>query len=324
MGDPFYEVRNALTVGNYHQVVAEASGAKTTLRKADEVAAFNAEKDLLLALAQIGLGQGDAVVSQLASATHPTLRAVKNWAEFCLAVKNQPSDVGLNPSASAALTKLTEAAEEVNVAHCQVAVLTGCALLTSGDNAGALKLVKHWINELPPPQGAAALRQHVELRAIAVEALLRMRRPELARSELKAMEQLDDESALMVLYSGIVSLQEGAKSSDAYQTAMQRFKEVSMRCGPSVLTHNLMALAQMGLGDFALAERSLLDALALRSSDADTTANLAVVSVFLGKAADPMNRYIQQAATVDGTWSRQFAAMSARLDDAIQQFGATA
>ncbi|ORC88309.1 coatomer epsilon subunit [Trypanosoma theileri] len=333
MADPFYDVRNALTVGNYHQAVAEASGVRTTLRKAEDIAEFNAERDALLALAQIGLGQFETVIAQLASATHPTLRAVRAWAEFCAALANSgnlnknANNAKLyetNPALQAPLQKLTEAAENVDPARVTEAVLAACALLASGDPTAALKLAKGWLSELPTPQGPAAMRQHMELRVIVVESLLRLRRPELARAEVKSMEQLDDESVLTVLYSGIVSLYEGVKTRDAYDTALQRFKEISMRCGQSVLAHNLMALAHMGLGDFASAERSLLDALAMKSADVDTTANLAVVSAHLGKAADPTNRYIQQAAAVAGTWSQSFNAMSARLDEAILQFSTAA
>ncbi|KAH9578949.1 hypothetical protein LSM04_008255 [Trypanosoma melophagium] len=332
MADPFYDVRNALTVGNYHQAVAEASGIRTTLRKSDEITEFNAERDALLALAQIELGQCDTVIAQLATATHPTLKAVHAWAEFCAALantnythNNKNAKIYENNSAlQVPLEKLTEAAENVDPARVPGAVLAACALLAAGDSTAALKLAKGWLNDLPAPQGAAAMRQHMELRVIVVESLLRLRRPELARAEVKSMEQLDDESILSVLYSGIVSLYEGVKTRDAYDAALQRFKEISMRCGQSVLVHNLMALAHMGLGDFASAERSLLDALAMKSADVDTTANLAVVSGHLGKAADPTNRYIQQAAAVAGTWSQNFSAMNARLDEAMKQFSTAA
>lgn len=312
MSDPFYDVRNALLVGNYHQAVAEAGGAKTTLRKADDVMAFNAEKEALLALAQIGLGHAAAVVTQLSSATHPTLQAVRRWAEFCSAAGG--------PSSGEALTALAAAAEDVSASRVQVAVLAARALLASDDCAGALKLCKKWLNELPSTEGTPNPRLCMELRAVVVEALLRLRRPDLARGEVKAMEQLDDESAVTVLCSGVVGLHEGVKSREAYHSALQRFKELSMRCGQSVLALNLTALAHMGLDDFATAERTLLDALAMKSGDADTTANLAVVSAYLCKAADPTNRYIQQAATVTGAWSCQYAAMSSRLDEAVREF----
>ncbi|RNF21167.1 coatomer epsilon subunit [Trypanosoma conorhini] len=324
MADPFYEARNALTIGNYHQALAEASGAKTTLRKQDDVAAFNTEREALLSLAQVGLGQAEAVLTQLAAATHPTLLAVKHWAQFSLAIKKQTPDAALSPAASSALEQLTRAVEEVSPARVQAAVLAASALLASGNAAGALKLAKAWLHELPTPEEALNLRRQMELRVVVVEALLRMQRPEMARQEVKSMEQLDDESVLAVLCSGVVSLHEGPQSRDAYQRALERFKELSVRCGQSVLVHNLAALAQMELGDFAAAERSLLDALAMRSGDADTTANLAVVSSHLGKAADSTSRYTQQATAIVGAWSHQYAAMNARLNEAVLQFSTSA
>ncbi|CBH18551.1 coatomer subunit epsilon [Trypanosoma equiperdum] len=324
MADPFYDARNALALGNYHQAVAEASGTKTDARKAEDIAAFHAEKEVLLALAQTGLGQGDAVVAQLKAATCPILVAVREWAVFCSAMKNLSGDIQSDPVICMQLKKLTEAAEVIDPARTQIAVLAAAALLAVGDNAGALKLSKEWLNDQRHSRENSLLRLHMELRVIVVEALLRMGRTEMARSEVKAMEQADEESMLTVLCSGITNLYEGIKTKEAYQTALRRFKELTMSCGQSVLASNLTALAQIQLGEYTEAERTLLDVLAMKSGDSDTTANLAVISAHSGKGLDSTGLYTRQAVATSGPWSRSFSAASAALDAAIEEFTASA
>nr|CCC54083.1 putative coatomer epsilon subunit [Trypanosoma vivax Y486] len=320
MADLFYDVRNALVVGNYHQAIAEASGVRTTSRKTEEVNAFQTEKETLLALGQIGLGQGEAVIAQLSSATNPVLIAVKNWATFCLAVKNCSDASQLTSAVEAPLQVLTEAAAEVSPERIQIAVFASSALFTIGNNGEALKLAKRWLDEVKKPQTTSMQRQLTALRAVVVEALLKIRRVDLARSEVRSMEQSDEESVLTVLYSGITSLYEGSASLESYHNAMRCFKEVTTICGQSVMISNLMALAQIGLGEFKSAEKCLFDALAVRPGDPDTSTNLAVVASHLGMAPDAVNRCITQAKTNIGPWSRTYAAMSAKFDEAVTQF----
>nr|CCC96000.1 unnamed protein product [Trypanosoma congolense IL3000] len=323
MADPFYDVRNAIAIGNYHQAVAEASGVKTNSRKEVEVAAFHEEKEVLIAMAQVGLGQGEAVIAQLKTATRPVLLAVREWATFCVMLKSRSDNLQEDQLLSSQLKKLTDAAEEVNDANTQIAVLAAAALLSTGDRAGALRLAKRWLNEQKKTQIPNLIRLHLDLHAIAVEALLRMGRPDLARSEVKDMEQLDEESVLTLVCSGITSLYEGVKSRDEYEKALQRFKEVSMLCGQSVFISNLTALAHMQLGDHPTAERVLHDVLAMKSGDPDTAANLAVVSAYLDKASDATSRYTQQAVATSGAWSHSYNKVSSAFDEAVDQFKAT-
>lgn len=325
MADELFDVRNALTVGNYHQAISDGSAAKTNLRKPDEVAAFNAEKEAALARAQIGLGQFDAVLTQLRTATHPLLVSVRAWAEFAAAIKANPVTVAgaeVAPSVSAALGKLTSAAEEIAPDTVYKAIFATAALLQVRDYAGALTLAKKWLSELPEPQGAAATRTNVELRGLVVEGLLRLNRPDQAQSEVQTMEKVDEEALVTLLSIGVVALHiaQTTNSKEHYGKALTSFREVSMRCGQSVMVLNLIALAQMGQKDYEAAERSLLDALAIRSGDEDTAANLAVVSAHLSKATETSERYAVQASTAGGAWSSAYKVASANLEEAIKSF----
>jgi coatomer subunit epsilon len=319
MTDVLFDVRNALTVGNFHQAVADGSTTRSMSTKPTDVAAFNTEKNAVVALGQIGLGQGDAVISQLRSESNPLLVSVRTWAELMCALRdNDP----LSDTVAAVVERLQADAETVSADVVYKAVFAANALLYQQNVIGALTLAKNWLGKLPKPDGALAMRRTVELHAVAVEALLRLNRPDEAANEVKRMEQVDSEAIVTLLYAGIVALHHGAVNvaAQSYETAVSSFKEVQLRCGQSVMVSNLMALAQMGLQDYDAAERLLLEALAVRSNDEATLANLAAVSAHKMNTMEGVDRYIQQAAGLRGSWSEAYRLKEKSLDDAIEAF----
>jgi predicted Zn-dependent protease len=132
------------------------------------------------------------------------------------------------------------------------------------------------------------------------------------------MKAVDDEATLTILYQGIVALRLGAVKRDKFEEAAQSFQEINSRCGSSVLVLNLLALANLGRGKPAEAERNLLDALAKKSGDADTIANLVVVASQQGK---PAERYVAQArAIARSPWTKQLVGMEDRFKEAALAF----
>ncbi|KPA84726.1 putative coatomer epsilon subunit [Leptomonas pyrrhocoris] len=319
MTDVLFDVRNALTVGNFHQAIADGSTARGMATKPAEVSDFNVEKSAVVALGQIGLGQGDAVISQLRSESSPLLVSVRTWAELMVALRdNDP----LSDTVASVVARLQSDAETVSAEAMYKAVFAATALLYQYDVIGALTLAKRWLGALQKPEGALAMRRTVELHAVAVEALLRLNRPDEAANEVKRMEQVDSEAIVTLLCAGIVALHQAALNvaAQTYEAAVSSFKEVQLRCGNSVMVSNLMALAQLGLQDYDAAERSLLDALAVRSNDEATLANLAAVGAHKSNTMDGVERYIQQAAMLRGAWSEAYLMKEKSLDDAIEAF----
>ncbi|GET91511.1 coatomer epsilon subunit, putative [Leishmania tarentolae] len=319
MADVLFDVRNALVVGNYHQAIADGSTARALSSRPADVTAFNAEKNAVIALGQIGLGQIDAVISQLRVENNPLLMTIRTWAELLCAMRDHGA---LSDQATNISQRLQSDAENVMADAVYKAVFAATALLYQQDVIGALTLAKKWLGQLPHPEGALAMRYMVELHGVVTEALLRLNRPDEAAKEVKRMEQVDSEAIMTILYSGIVALHQAASDVHIanYNAAVAAFKEVHMRCGQSIMVLNLMALAHMGLKDYDAAERSLLDALAVRSNDEATLANLAAVSAHKAKSLDDVERYIQQAASMHGTWGDAYHAKERSLDEAISTF----
>lgn len=308
MGDELYDVRNSLLLGNFHQTIAEGSSAKTVLKKPEDIAAFNVDRDALVARAQVELGQFDAVLGELRSVTHPTLVAVRLWAELQRELVS-----GLDGSAQAA--KLAELVREVVTAKADAAVLAVAALIATQDTTGAIKLAHQWASGLD----ASCSRGLIEMRALLADLYLRLNRADLAEKEVAQMKAVDDEATLTILYHGIVALRLAAVKRDKFDEAAQSFQEINSRCGSSVLVLNLLALANLGRAKPADAERNLLDALAKKSGDADTIANLVVVASQLGK---PTERYVAQCRGISKSpWTKQYAAMEERFKEAAATFG---
>lgn len=323
MADELFDVRNALTVGNFHQAIADGSTARTMSKRQDDISAFATERDAAVAMAQIGLGQSEAVLMQLRSATSPLLLSIRKWAELVTALRVESSS---SSRVVAAVEQLESEAEVVDADTIFRGIYGCAALLFVQESAKAVTLGKKWLAALPPPQTALAKRRVIELHGVVVEALLQLHRPDEAAKEVRAMQKVDEECISTLLYEGIVALHEAAVEvkADVYLRALTSLKEVAMRCGRSVMVLNLMALAQMGLKQFEDAERSLLDALAVRSGDEATTVNLAVVSGHRGSAStSSASHFLTEAATVNTPWGSAYRKKAAELDDAIASFVAT-
>ena len=308
MGDELYEVRNSLAIGNFHQTIAEGGSAKTVLKKPDELLAFNNDRDALIAKAQIGLAQYDAVINDLRSATQPSLVAVRLLAQVM-------KEVSVGADTTAATVKVVEMLQEVSPHKADVAVTAVSALVATKNYSDALKFAQKWVQGLD----AAHNRQIVELRAACTDVYLRLNRPDLGEKEIVLMKQLDDESTLTILTSGLVALRQGGVKPDRFNDAVVSFTEIVARCGQSVMVLNLLALANLGQGDAQQAEKHLLDALRKKSGDPDTVANLVVVSSQLCKPSEATLRYVAQAkaAQPQSNWSRAYSTMEDRFREAV-------
>lgn len=309
MADELYEVRNALYLGNFHQVIAEASHARTAHKKPEDVQAFNNDRDVLVARAQIGLGQLDAVIAEQANAAHPSLIAARKFAQVV-------QQLNAGADASSTVQQMVEALPATaSAASTAQAVLTCAALIHVRDYASALKIASQWATDVEPAHNA---RQVIESKALVVDCYLRLNRPDLAEKEVASMKQVDDEATLTILSSGLVALRLGATKPEKLNQALSDFNDVTGRCGQSVLVLNLLALTNLAKGKPTDAERNLLDALAKKSGDADTIANLVVVASQLGKPSDLTQRYVTQAkaSAPRSLWAAQYVSLEDRFRDA--------
>ena len=133
-----------------------------------------------------------------------------------------------------------------------------------------------------------------------------MDRGDLAVKESAKMKQIDEDSSLTLLSEAWIILASSAgadsnsnNNNNKLSYASNIFEDLKDKFGSSPLLLNGIATAKMHLNEHEEAESILLQALTTNSTDANTLANLIVISHKLRKPSETINRYLSQLKTVN-------------------------
>eukprot|EP00968_Pinguiococcus_pyrenoidosus_P000743 scaffold47_cov258-Pinguiococcus_pyrenoidosus.AAC.70 len=118
-----------------------------------------------------------------------------------------------------------------------------------------------------------------------------MDRPDLAKHQLRVMQQADEDASLTQLASAWIGIYEGGQRvSDAAYT----LEELMDKFGRSTLLLNATAAAKMRGGLMQEAEQILTEALEKGPNNPETLINMIAACYQLGKPRDATQRYVSQ------------------------------
>ncbi|RMZ54703.1 hypothetical protein APUTEX25_003081 [Auxenochlorella protothecoides] len=256
--DPLFSVRNNFYLGAYQTAISDASSL-TGLSEDQKL-----ERDTFVYRSYVELGSYEMVLSEIPADAPPPLAAVRQLASYHKAGPSPSSPV---PDALEA--GLSDGALSSDPTYLYV---TALVRFLRGDAAGALRL--------------AGPARTLELLALSVQVMLSLHRPDAAERQLRAMAAIDDDATLTQLAGAWVAL---AAGGPRVREAASIYQELGDRFAWTPRLHAGLASAQACMGRWEDAEAELLQAVEKNPKDPDSLANLAVVSLHLGK---PAGRYL--------------------------------
>jgi len=244
MGDLF-AIRNQLYIGNYQQVVTDASVFNP---RGD--AAAKTECEALLHRAYIAMGNHFLVLQKIKDGDAVSLQAVKLLAQYMQSPESLDAVTGKldqlmeDPSAGTDATLLIVAAMIYN---------------REGQYEVSLKYIHN--------------PSTLEMMAVLVYTYLQMDRLDLAEKQFKTMQQNEDDATLTQLAAAWVNT---AKGGDKIQAALFIYTDLAEKYGTSVTLLNGMATCHMAKAEFEDAEKLLQEALSKNPHDVDSLINTVV------------------------------------------------
>ncbi|XP_028026559.1 coatomer subunit epsilon [Bombyx mandarina] len=260
--DELFDVKNAFYVGNYQQAINEAQSVSPS------TPLVALQRDAFLYRSYIAQGNYRIVQQELKTAD-PMLQPLKSLVDYLLPDANKSAIVA---DIDARVAKGTELSNEIFL-------IVAATIYYHEDNYEAALKILHNAESL-------------ELRAFTLQCLLAMNRPDLARKQLKLLQDIEDDGTLTQLAQAWLNLIQGGPGiQDAHYSVMELSERLgSLGPGPA----SLGAGAAAARGMWEEAEQQLTDAASRAPQHADLLLGLALTAAHLGKPPEVSARYLAQ------------------------------
>jgi len=264
--DELFDIKNAYYTGNYQSCINEAQ----KLRTADSDLAV--ERDIFLYRAYLALRKYGIVRDEIGSESPALLMPLKTLAAY-LSAGDGPKKDGIVQEMEKTMSGTVDAS------NTSLLLVAATIFVHEGNYESALRTLH------------AAPCDHLECTALRLQTLLKMDRLDLARKEMKSMQEKDDDATLTQLAQAWVNIAMGGeKIQDAYYI----YQELIDKFGSTALLLNGQATSFLGQAKYEEAEAALQEAMDKDSNNVDTLINMTVLSQHTGKPPEVSNRYLTQ------------------------------
>merc|ERR1711935_214935 len=257
--DELYTLRAQFCLGHYQMALDEAKGIMRRPMSPD----LKAEREEIIARCYIAMKDYDRVISGDTSTAG--LKALALQAQFVTLAATGVSTQSVIQELQSMLGDGVSPRVQVTAAH---------VFLQADMKKEALQCVHQGLT--------------LEQISLCVQIYIILDRLDLAQNTLQQLRKTDEDSMFTQLASVQVAL---ATGSSLAGEAVHTLTQISEQYGPSPMLLNLMACAQMQGGNYAEAERKLVQAREeFSADDADTIVNLIVASQYQHK---PIAEYVE-------------------------------
>lgn len=271
--DELFDLKNAFYIGNYQNCIKEAQ--KLKLMDGE----VSLERDIYMYRSYIALKKHGIIREEIRDSSSEKLKPLKKLSSYLEAVQN---------GKSSAVQQMAEESESLvggsyDASNAALILVNAHVLFAQGSYEAALKLIHS--------STCSLLAHELEMSAFKIQCLLKMDRVDLARKELKAMTEKDDDATLTQLATAWVNMAVGGeKIQDAYYI----YQELIDKFGSTTTLLNGQAASFLAQGKYEEADSALQEALDKDGNHPDTLINLIVLSQQTGKTPEVSNRYLTQ------------------------------
>ncbi|KAG8223146.1 hypothetical protein J437_LFUL000569 [Ladona fulva] len=260
--DELFDVKNSFCIGNYQQCINDAQNLKVSSPEAQ------LQRDIYLYASYIAQRKYRVVLDEIHGAAAAELQSIKLLAQYFS-----------NPSARVEIVNSLDKKVSGN--------------LNFGDHIFLLTAAAMYYHEQNYESALRVLHQseHIACLAFQVVIYLKMDRVDLARKELKSMQEKDDDATITQLAQAWVNI---AMGGEKFQDAFYIFQEMIDKYASTPLLLNGQATCFIGQGKYKEAEAALQEAIDKDSNDPSTLINMIVLSQHMGKPPEVSNRYLSQ------------------------------
>ncbi|XP_033750187.1 coatomer subunit epsilon-like [Pecten maximus] len=260
--DELFEIRTAFFTGDYQHCINESHKLKSSNQET------KIQRDVLMYRAYLSQKKYGVCLDEISSASPDELQAVRMYADYLSNESKRDSlvrDLDSKMSGSFDVSNSTFLVMAASIYYHEQNYDSALRTLHQSDN--------------------------LECLALTIQILLKLDRVDLARKELKRMQEVDEDSVLFQLAQAWFNL---AVGGEKFQDAYYIFQELADKHSPTPLLLNGQAASYMGQSKFDDAESVLQEAIDRDSNNAETLVNMIILSQHLGKAPEVSNRYISQ------------------------------